>query len=670
MKLVKLVFSVTLLSLFFSSQNFAQETPIEWGKISRPDLEMKSFAPDTNASAIILCDYGESYFDENLVLVFKRHQRIKILTTKGYEFGTYSLVLYTHDDAEMIDDIEGVTYYLDEKNNVVEKELDSDDIFEEEVDEDYTRYRFTMPSLRPGCIIEVRYKIETESIYRMRDWVFQKSEPVLWSEYRVTHPKTFSYATVTIGYEPYAVEEETELTQVFSTSVESYLGERIAKCSRKRWVAKNLPAIRDEAYITTTNDYLNKIDIQLSGYIYSGMAKKVWNDWNTVVKELLDSDYFGEKIETTSQIEKLAQSLTQNVTTDVDKIKVLYDWVTSSIVWNEFNRVYAYQTVDETIKTKKGNSAEINFLLISLLREAGINADPVILSTRSNGKIQNLYPIVSQFNYVIARAKIGTNFYYLDAVDPLRPFDLPGNNILNVAGFVIKKSGPEWINIISPKRAVNSASSEIELSEDGTLQGKIEDTFSEYSALGIRKKSKDKKEIDLAKEIFESEQAGITIDSLNISGIDSISSPLKINAVISSSNYAQSNGNLIYFNPHIINRTKNNPFKTNNRKFPIDFGHKYDITMNFKIKLPDNYEVKSKIDDVLLSVGGGALNYVRRVQVNDNIITVNCKFDVREIEIKPKFYQQVREFYSKLVSSQADQFVFSKKSAASTTIKN
>lgn len=182
-----LVFILSLTSFLYL---LAQDPPIKWEEIPFTDLEMKSWPQDTNASAVILCDYGESHLNNNLNLVFNRHQRVKILTTKRYAWGTYSIGLYTEEKIEHIYNIEGITYSLDEQGKILKTELKEKDIFEEKADEKHTRYKFTLPALKPGCVIDVRYSIESESIYFIKDWTFQHSEPVRWSEYRIRSPKT------------------------------------------------------------------------------------------------------------------------------------------------------------------------------------------------------------------------------------------------------------------------------------------------------------------------------------------------------------------------------------------------------------------------------------------------------------------------------------------------
>ena len=177
------VFSIILIYLS-STLCLAQELPIKWGEIPRADLEMKSCPEDSNASAIFLCDYGESYFGDELEIIYTRYVRVKILTTKGYEKGTVVARLHTGDGLEKLTDIEGITYNLNDKGNIESTELRSKDIYKDEASENVTRYRFTMPALAPGSVFELRYTIKAAPFYWsfMRCWTFQLDEPVRWSE--------------------------------------------------------------------------------------------------------------------------------------------------------------------------------------------------------------------------------------------------------------------------------------------------------------------------------------------------------------------------------------------------------------------------------------------------------------------------------------------------------
>ncbi|MFA6979199.1 MAG: DUF3857 and transglutaminase domain-containing protein [Ignavibacteriaceae bacterium] len=653
---------VYLFLIILSISVFAQDAPIEWGEIPKADLEMKTFPQDSNASAVILCDYGESKFDNELNLVFYHHLRVKILTDKGFGWGTHSVVLVTKDRAEEIDDIEGMTYTLNNEGEIIKNELDDDDVFEEKVTDSRTRYRFTLPGLKPGCVIEYRYTIKTDHWNYIRDWDFQHSEPVLWSEYRVQFPKrSFGFAFVTQGYEHWNVDEDLEVSQIFNNPASSYLGEKIVNCCLRRWVVKNAPAIRDEPFVTTTDDYINKVEIQLSGYslIRTGV-RKILNEWDVLIKELLESDNFGEAIEVTSDVENLAAEITKDLPSPFDKMKAIYNWVAKSIVSTNQNRVTADKEVDEIIELKKGSNAEITFLLISLLKAVDIQAEPVILSTRENGKIQDMYPMISQFNYVLARVVIDSKPYFLDAVNPLRPYDLLPVKVLNVKGLVIKPASIHWVTFISDKLNHSKSHIDITIKEDGSLNGKLEDAFSEYKSLSIRSDLSNKKDIDIAKEELGTESLGLTIDSVSISGKDSLNIPVFIRAHISSQDYVQQNGGIIYLNPYLIHRLKDNPFKLKDRKFPVDFSYIKSETQVINVAIPDGYEVKETLTDKFLQVKN-FISFSRLVSVENNMMTIVNKLDIKSSVIPEQFYNDLRTFYSQLVDLQSEQIVLAPK---------
>ena len=338
--------------VFSGAYLYCQDPPIEWGEIPRSDLEMKTYPPDSNASAVVLCDFGKSYFNDDLQIEFERELRVKILNKNGYDMGTIYEVV--HNDKESILDIEGITYSLDSTGNVVKKELDDDQIFKEDIDGERTLYKFTMPGLSPGCVIDVRYKIISEQFTWMRSWTFQYSEPVIWSEYRIIFPNQVIYASVTTGYETFFRAEKETIHKNFYGAAANYFGADDVPCTEYRYVVKDAPAVRDVPFITTPDDYKNKVDVQLAAYALPGAGvKKVLLDWNSCCEELIKSEYFGDKTEVNGDIEDLSKKITHGTWTKEQKIKAVYDWVKNSIVWNGENRFDTDTDLDDLLEAKK-----------------------------------------------------------------------------------------------------------------------------------------------------------------------------------------------------------------------------------------------------------------------------------------------------------------------------
>ena len=652
---------VVLFSLFLFELSSSQDPPVKWGDIPREDLEMQSCPSDPNASVLVLCDYGESAFDNELNIVFKKHLRVKVLTQKGFDWGTFSIVLANGDVKERIKDIEGTTYSLDEKGAVIRNDLTDGDIFRQDIDDRHNLCRFTLPALKRGCVFEVRYTIIANSLFYMRDWDFQSSEPVRWSEYRIRSPRNISYAAITWGFEPYSVKEIRDVNQFFSGSAATLLDGSLVRCYEMRWVAQNLPALRDEPYITTLDDYTNKINVQLAAYTFHGsLTTPVLHTWDVVLKELLDSGKFGGRIDDTHAVRKRTEEVTRGLTTPEEKMRALYKWVATSIVWDGKYRLFADQDVNDVLDSRKGNNAEITFLLLSMLKSAGIEGAPVIVSTRSNGVVQDIYPMVNQFNYVLAKATVGTQTYFLDARDPFRPFELLPPEVLNVRGLVVKNGDAEWVTVTSGRSEVLHSYASVRVRADGWVTATLQDTMTDYGAYFARRDLGDRKTSDVLKEAYETEATGLALDSAEITGKDSVGAPLVYEAWVSSPMYAQGNGDFIYLNPHIIHRTRSNVFKREVRKFPVDFSYTRDFEGTVVIAIPDSFELREPVGNRSFTVGPDLVTYSRLVRADQKTIEVKTEFRVRQTTVMPKYYATLKAMYGKIVTAEDEQFVLAR----------
>ncbi len=666
--------SFLIVILFAVSFNnlFAQDPPIKWGEVPMSDLQMKTYPLDTTAPAVILCDYGETYFNNNLNIIYKKHERIKILNNKGYDYGSFVIGIYTSESKEHVKDIEGITYSLDKNGKVVKKELSDDDIFKDESNDDYTYYKFTMPDLKPGCVIDVKYEIESEYFTALRGWNFQSEIPERWSEYRFRYPKQIVYSVITIGYENWDICTTKGVTQYFMQPAEGYLGSNMVDCVQVRLAVKNAPALKDEPYITTLDDYINKVEVQLYGYSLVGTGVHyVLKDWKSVCNNLLDNSYFGDKIDDTHRVTKLAKSLTKNLTSPKEKMIAIYNWVAKSIVWTGKNNLFADQDVNDVLDSKKGNSAEITFLLLSMYKSIGIESYPIILSTRSNGRIQNKFPILNQFNYVISEVVLGKDKYYLDATSPFRPYDLLPEKILDVKGLVVKEDSPEWVGISSNKYYSDSTLAVINVDEEGNISGFLKDVYSGYGGVNIKQNIRDNKKLsEIAKDNFDADRNGYIVDSVNVADEDSMSAPLSFTAYIHSNSYAQAAGDMIYVNPHVVNRWYDNIFKDRVRKFPVDYSYPSKISTFINIKIPNGFEIKDNINDTTFTFGRKDIYFNREVSVNGIFVQIKIDYERNCVIVKPEYYSALKRFYEKIVSVEAEPLVLERIKKPEPLVKN
>jgi hypothetical protein len=100
----------------------------------------------------------------------------------------------------------------------------------------------------------------------------------------------------------------------------------------------------------------------------------------------------------------------------------IYKYVQDNYTWDGKYGIFNNVSVKDLIKNKSGKVSEINILLHNLLDEYGIEVMPVLLSTRDNGLPTQIYPVMSDFNYLIVQASIDGKTFLLDATDDYLSF--------------------------------------------------------------------------------------------------------------------------------------------------------------------------------------------------------------------------------------------------------
>ena len=167
------------------------------------------------------------------------------------------------------------------------------------------------------------------------------------------------------------------------------------------------------------------------------------------------------------------------------KAQKLYDWVNQNITCDAYYNLWSSKSPNEIWQKRKGGSSDINFLLLALLKEAGVTAHPVLVSTRKNGKPYEKYPIIDQFDYVLVLVELdNTRKLFLDAGNPALQMGLPSEQALNDKGWILKKKDPIWVDI-EPSTSTQLMIATFDITEDGHFKGTIDASFQGYMAAEV-----------------------------------------------------------------------------------------------------------------------------------------------------------------------------------------
>ncbi|KAA5546740.1 transglutaminase domain-containing protein [Adhaeribacter rhizoryzae] len=606
-------------------------------------------------------DSGKSQFsfhaNTGLIINFDRHVVIKILKKSGYEWADVTTALYrvNQGEKESVNNLKGFTYNLVD-GKVEASKLTKESIFEEKNTDNWTSHKFTMPNVKEGSIIEYSYRIQSPFLFTLRDWTFQRTIPTLWSEYKAIIPEYFDYKQVSQGYEPY------ETYTANRVNVELGLTGNNPTGKEHHWIMKDVPALQEEPYMTSINNFVSRIEFELGQVSFPGqMITNFNNTWEKVSANLMASDRFGAQLTKTGFTKETLAPLVANESDPEKKMQIIYAYIKENIKCNDHFRLFAENNLRKALETRTGSSADINLLLVAMLKEAGLEANPVILSTRSNGFVGSFtYPSISKFNYVIGHVIIGEKEYLLDASErDAMPNMLPVR-CLNREGLLVSAKSSRWVSLMPTTKASNMYQSSFVIGKDNSVTGKIEHSSAGYAAMSYRKKitaEGEKKYVEKALSKTDYWE----INKFTIRNADATSEALKIGYEVNLAGQEKP-VNTIYLKPMQNLGEKENPFKLDTRKFPVDFATPIDETHVYSYTLPEGYKVEEQPKNAVISLPENGGRFIYSITVLGNTVNVMSKLTINRPSFQAAEYPNLKEFYNHIVAKHAEQIVIKQQS--------
>lgn len=648
-----------------------EKSPVKFGDVSAKDFQKKIYSIDSNAAAVVIADIGSSKFEGNskgwFSLEFKHYRRVHILNKNGYDAANVEVRLYFDGDAEeKLGKVKAVTYNL-ENGKVIETKLDvKRNIFKDKIDKNLVVAKFTLPDVKEGSIIEYEYNITSDFMTNLQPWTFQGQYPRLWSEYTVSIPQFFSYVFLSQGDRLYDINDRKEHTTNFTVidgggvrASENYTFN--AGVTDYRWVKKNVKTLKEESYTSTLRNHVAKIEFQLSEFKEPLTYRRIMGTWEMLAADLLKSEYFGEQLDKNNGwLKDEIDPIVANASSKEEIARKIYAYVRDNYTTTEYNSIYLDQSLKNLVKSRKGTVAEINLLLTTMLNTAGVNADPVILSTRSHGSTYRLYPIRSRFNYVIARCNIEGKFQYLDASESDLGFGFLPVRCYNGHARVINKHA-EPIELDPQSLAEKKLTSVFIINDStGGLVGSTQQTPGYYSSLNVRDKCKAKGKSVLQEEYKKLGGSDMSITNFQVDSLKRLEDVVKV-----SFDFSMSKGDedIIYMNPIMFGEGfKENPFKSAERLYPVEMPFTLDETYTLQLEIPTGYEIDELPQQVVAKMNennDGFFEY--RISASGSMISFRTRLTISRTVFYPEEYQMLRDFFALVVKKHAEQIVFKKK---------
>jgi hypothetical protein len=659
--------------LALSQHSKLQKSNLKFGDIKVSDFEPTAYEVDSTASAVVLADIGESKFEGNrdgfFSIVFKHHKRIRVMNKNGFDNATISITVYSQGNTEeKIDDLEAYTYNV-EGEKVIATKLEKSSVFKDRINKYFTVRKFTFPNLKEGSILEYKYKIITPFYRYLRDWDFQGSMPRVWSEYSVSVPSLFDYVIINQGYRQFDITDANagnERYDIIVPGTSAYDKTEVVKWEgnvyNNIWAIKNVPALKDEAYTTSLSNHIQKIEFQLRSIRWpSGKVDDFMGTWLKLADDLLKDEDFGAQLtKNNSFFDSDINKAIEGTTNEKDKAVKIYSYVKDNFTCTDHSAIWMSNPLKKTFQSKNGNVADINLLLTAMLISKGFEAQPVLLSTTDNGKAYELYPLLTRFNYVITRVKIGDQYFLLDASRDKLGFGKLPSHAYNGYGRVIEQPTPALVNL-SPDSLKESKVTSVFImnSEDGKgMSGALTSNLGYYESFHLRDKLAKATTDEYFMEVKKSYSFDVEIKDASVDMLKSYDEP----AIVKYDFKFSADEDIIYLNPLLTEAMKENPFTSATRHYPVEMPYTINEIYVLTMDVPKGYVVDElpKSSKIMLNEEEGLFEYM--ISSNGTTIQFRSRLQINKATFGKEDYEVLRNFFSMVVKKHSELIVLKKKS--------
>lgn len=651
------VLFLSLTKVSGQNQDGAAHT-FKFGKVDAAEFETKVKGVDSAADAIKLFDVGYGSFDispvsNQFVYNFTRHVRFKVVNKNAYDLANFEISLYNSavgSAKEQLISVHGATYNLI-NGKVEQSKMTGDAKFSSRLDKNHIEKKFTLPNVKEGSIIEYSYTTVSDFLFALDDWYFQGRYPSKYSAFTLTLPEYYIYKPMLNGY--------LEITQT-SPEISNISTTRFTKTT---YSIENVPAIKDESFITTLDDYVAKISFEMMATNFPQSGYKDFSStWPKLMNELMMEERFGKFINRTNYEKGFITGIIKDEKDSVAKMDLIFNYIKKAIKWDGRHSMYTTENTQKAVLEKKsGNSADINLSLLGMLKTAGITCSPVLLSTRDNG-LHPGYPMMSKFNNVVVEVQAGGKNYLLDATDEDNLEDLISYQDLSHEGLRVNvnEKTARWISLENKNLSTTNIGYNLVLGTDNRFTGNMYYSSDFYDGFRRRKTYKSSAtEAEFLKS-YKAAKPGLEIVSYKAENVDKPEKAFAETINVTIDDNVEDAGNLIYFSPLLYERTKENPFNLEERNFPVDFAYPFQEVFKSVIEFPEKYVLDKlpKSEAFALPNNDGAFSIYYLVEGNK--IAVRSKISINKPVFTADEYFNLKEFYKNIVRKQAEQIVFKK----------
>lgn len=625
--------------VFIDAQNHEYLDP---PKFNDADLSKQKSALDENAPAEIIYRSVHFMIDNATGQLNKKYfYRIKIYNKdKADDWLNLEIPLYQNSNGEeKLNKIKAFTYNL-ENGSVVTTKVEKNSKYKSKESKFVSIAKFAFPNVKDGSIIEYHYEIASPFLYRIPEILIETDAPSLYTEYVLDTPINISYnINYTGSLSPKY--KEVEETNLYGVQYKTY-----------RFAYDNLKPFKTEKFIKNDRNYRTKISAEIHSTNNYGQLKMYSSSWEQIKDRLYENEYFGGELKKGKLAKENIPSNISSIKNDIERANAIFEYVKKTYTWNKNRDIYTDDGIKKLIDTKTGNAAEINLLLVLMLRESGIKAEPVVISTIDNGLINIIAPNVTNLNFVIVAIETKDGYHLYDATSKQSSMDQLPPRDWNQFGILLSKDKVKQIQMVNAKPSFTYLTANAKINEDGGISGTYSDKDTGSYAM-FAKESYDDNNDKYKKQYKEN-------FAIDFTGIDSKvleSGDFESTMKFSSDNLIDRVGKKMIINPMLfLNKNSNEFDQTEERKYTIDFISPYTRVKKVVLEIPEGYTIEELPKNKKIVTEDKEISYSYIIEQKGNVLEIISTTSVGSADYPKEYYPAFKQIWG-VASKQENQVI-------------
>lgn len=590
---------------------------------------------------------------QQLQALITYHIRLRVQQASGVLASYIQIPLYVDNNLETLEYIEGNTWEHPSRAHPLDPEARR----LIRVNERYSMLEFTMPQVKPGTILEYRYTIRRRYIEELPDFPLMMEQPVDLAQVRLINSTFVRYHIRESQPRQALAYYETKADTGRIRTI--FRGRSAEPLLIQSWQASQIPALREEPLSGSLDQHRWKMRFQWSEF--GNPRQYLENGWELVAAGLRRREGLFDNITGATEARALGAQLGASIPDQTARMEYLFKYVRDKAVMSVHRGITDTDDPSKVLKGEAASPALINQVLIAVLQGAGLEAWPVLATSRDFGRIEPHFPSIYAFNRVLVGVRIGQTYHCLDGSQRWNQAFIVPEEVLHTQGLWVTDQQTQWIPLATPQsRSARQIYLKGEIDTRGLLKGELNSFHRGYEQLRLLQRREQQNDpFQVAEELLFRNTgrvrylSGHFVEQADQSGF-------QLSLEIPSYGLSFRDGLEIY--PLLIGAIEQNPLISDQRSLPLQQPVPESLVFEAELRVPRGYRMPKAEDRMEVSRAGARL-MLTYTQTGD-LLRYRVEMDMPSLMLPADQVGELRDFYAHWLSLSQARWFLQRRSAS------